>query len=75
MISKIHEKDNKIKQLTVREIQIIKLICQGATISQMAEKLCITESTINNHKSLIFKKLEVKNSASLVKVASELGLI
>lgn len=59
---------NKIK-LTKREIQILKLICQGLTNNEIADKLYISNRTVDNHRANLLSKTETKNTASLVAFA------
>lgn len=62
-------------QLTKREIQIIQLVCGGATSAALSEKLFIAENTVNTHRRNIMYKLGVKNVAGLIGFARENGLI
>ncbi len=61
--------------LTKRETQILHMVIAGDTTQQIAEKLFISARTAETHRLSILKKLEVKNTASLVKKAIQLGLI
>lgn len=49
----------KIETLTEREREIISLVAQGFTTSQMTERLFISEKTVRNHLTSIYSKLEV----------------
>jgi DNA-binding NarL/FixJ family response regulator len=53
-------------QLTSREIEIIVLICQGLTTQEISDKLHISCKTVETHRSNIFLKAEVKNTAGLI---------
>lgn len=64
-IGKYHENINK-REFTSREITIIKLLKEGITTAQIADKLCIAESTVNHHKKSIFNKTGAKNSIELI---------
>lgn len=54
-IQKIHSK------LTKREVDVLKLITQGLLNKEIADRLCISEKTVKNHVSNIFKKIEVSD--------------
>lgn len=55
-------KDNeKLEKLTKRELQVLKLLAVGKLNRQVAEELDISERTVKNHVSSIFKKIEVKD--------------
>ncbi len=55
--------------LTKRESEVLKLICEGMSNSQIAEKLFISLRTVEGHKSNLISKTGVKNSISLVMYA------
>jgi DNA-binding CsgD family transcriptional regulator len=60
--------------LTNRERQVIKLVNEGLRNSQIAKRLCISEVTVRNHLTSIFRKLEVANRFQLVAYAFQHGL-
>ena len=49
----------KIKNLTNREIEVLKLLAVGMYNKEVAESLKISERTVKNHVSSIFKKIDV----------------
>lgn len=67
MKSLFSNKDHKI--LTNREIEILKLITAEYTTAQIAYELSISEHTVNTHRKNLLFKLDVKNTAGLVKYA------
>lgn len=69
-------KDNeKIEKLTKREIQVLKLLSVGKLNRQIAEELDISERTIKNHVSNIFKKIGVKDRTQAAVFAIRNNLI
>lgn len=66
---------NFIPKLTSREKEVLELVSRELTTEEIAEKLFLSVKTIESHKSNLFQKLGVKNSAGLVRVAFEKGLI
>jgi DNA-binding NarL/FixJ family response regulator len=60
--------------LSIREKQIISLICKEYTTNDIAEKLKLSPLTIETHRKNIFLKLGVKNIAGLVRFAIKHGL-
>ncbi len=60
--------------LTPREQEILRLTVAGDTIQEISEKLFIGLRTVEYYRTNLFMKLEVKNMASLIKKALELGL-
>lgn len=64
-----------IPALTKREKEILQLISEGLTNNQIAEKLFISPLTVDSHRKNLLTKLNANNTASLVRVAIENGLI
>lgn len=60
--------------LTKREKEIIALIVQGLSNQEIAAQLFLSVRTVENHRFNLIQKLDVKNTAALVKKAIELGL-
>ncbi len=60
--------DRKLKMLglTRRETDIVQLVCLGQTSCQIAENLCISERTVENHLRSIYKKSGVHNRSRLI---------
>lgn len=61
--------------LSVRELEVIKLIASGMSNREIAQTLYLTESTVELHASRIRKKLELKSRTALVKYACDNGLV
>ncbi len=55
------DSQDKHNKLTKREIEVLKLITQGLLNKEIADQLCISEKTVKNHVSNIFKKIEVSD--------------
>jgi DNA-binding NarL/FixJ family response regulator len=55
-----------IEKLTDREMEILQLICQGHTNSEIAEKLVLSKRTIDKHRENLLQKTDSKNTANLV---------
>ena len=55
--------------LTKREMQILLLVSMEFTNEEIAEKLNLSKRTIDNHRQNLLVKLEVKNTAGLIKYA------
>ena len=62
-------------ELTSREKEVLQLIGEGMTNSEIAETLFISPHTVTRHRSNLMRKLNVHNRVDLVKVASSRGLI
>lgn len=69
-------KDNaKIEKLTRRELEVLKLLAFGMYNKEVAEKLNISERTVKNHVSNIFKKIDVTDRTQAAVFAIRNNLI
>ncbi len=66
---------DRIAQLTLRELEIWRLLAQGCTAAECAERLNISLKTVANNQTQIKEKLAVSNTASLVHLAQRHQLI
>lgn len=64
----------KLKELTPKQFQVLKLVKDGLMNKQIASKLHVTEATIKAHIGVIFKKLEVKTRTQIVLAVEKLQL-
>jgi DNA-binding NarL/FixJ family response regulator len=62
-------------QLTRREKEVLDLIASNFTSQEIADQLFLSKRTIDNHRLSLLLKLDVKNSAALIKKAMQLGLL
>ena len=61
--------------LTARELEVLKLIAEGMTNGEIADKLFTSKRTIETHRQNIIAKTQAKNTAALIKLAVSRGLI
>jgi two-component system nitrate/nitrite response regulator NarL len=61
--------------LSSRELEVLQLLAQGKTSSQIATQLSLGKSTIDSHRSHLRAKFNVRNTVSLLKAASDRGLL
>ena len=61
--------------LSDRELEILRLVAQGLTDSQVAERLYVSPRTVGQHLRSIYRKLGVPTRAAAAKVAVERSLI
>ncbi|WP_418508983.1 response regulator transcription factor [Corallibacter sp.] len=68
---------NKIKELdiTSREYEVLQHIAQGLSNKEIAETLCLSESTIKTHVSNLLVKLNAKRRTQALQVAKELQIL
>ncbi len=61
--------------LSNKETEVLGLISKGLTTKEIAAKLFVSSRTIETHRANVLKKLEVKNTAELIKKATKMNLI
>ncbi len=61
--------------LTPREQEIMRLLAEGLSAKEIAEKLFISPKTVENHRAKIMNKLGLHSTMELVRYAAKLGLI
>jgi DNA-binding NarL/FixJ family response regulator len=64
--AELDPEESKIKSLTDREFQVIKLIAEGLKNKEIGKRLFISETTVTHHLSSIFSKLDVSDRLELV---------
>lgn len=64
-----------IPRLTKRENEIIELIVNEYTTFEIAQKLYISDKTVETHRKNLLQKLNVRNTAGLVRIAVERGIV
>ena len=63
--------EDKINELTLREMEVLRFVANGDSNKSIAEKLCITSHNVKAHLTQIFKKLGVKNRTSAAIIARD----
>ena len=61
--------------LSQREREVLRLLAEGLSAKQIARDLGISQSTVSQHISRIYDKLEVRNAVAAVRVAIRSGFI
>ncbi len=69
------EERDSYSSLTEREREILKLVAEGNTNNQIAERLIISPKTVDTHRTHIMDKLNLHSRAELVKYAMRRGLL
>ncbi|WP_294669262.1 response regulator transcription factor [uncultured Fluviicola sp.] len=65
---------DKTNKLTVREIEVLQMICREFSTEEIASTLFVSPLTINNHRRSLISKTGAKNVAGLVTYAIRNGL-
>jgi len=67
-------RDESFPRLTLREKEIMQLIAQGMGNASIADQLVLSQKTVRNHVSHIFRKLRVTDRAQAIAKAKEAGI-
>ena len=67
--------ENKVMNLTARELQIIECIIKHYSNKQIADELFISERTVETHRKNIYRKTETQGEASLIRFVTEHKII
>lgn len=71
----LEKKQDFLPKITRREKEVLELIVQEFTTEEIAGKLFVTIKAIEAHRGNLIQKLNVRNTAGLVKIAIEKGLL
>jgi len=67
--------DPIVKELSARELEIIKLVAQGMSNKEIGEQLFISHRTVDTHRTNLMKKLSIHNIAGLIRFAFKNKLV
>ena len=70
-IKRLEENKPALSRLTKTELIVLSLLAEGKTSKQISEEMFISHKTVDNHKTNISEKLELKGTHSLIKFAIE----
>ncbi len=75
VVEALQKKEGAADPLTPREREVLQLIAEGNTTKQIASVLNLSSKTIESHRARIMEKLDVHDTAALVRYAVRQGLI
>ncbi len=67
--------EDEVPTLTRREKEILKLIAEGLTTNDIAQKIFVSPYTVDTHRKNLLSKFNVSNTALLIKTAASFGLL
>ena len=65
----------QVPQISLKELEVIRLIAEGLCNNDIASRMYVSAKTIERHKTNLFKKLNLTNSASLINYAIKNNLL
>lgn len=75
VMAALHSKDHPVDPLTSRERQVLQLIAEGKSTKDVAALLGVSVKTAESHRSRLMQKLDIHETASLVRYAVKHGLV
>jgi NarL family two-component system response regulator LiaR len=69
------EQDDLLKKLTERELTVLKLMAQGYTNQEIAQKLLVSTATVHSHVGHILSKLQVSSRTQAAINAMRAGIV
>lgn len=69
------ESKSPLRELSTREREVMKLLCEGNPNRDVAKMLHISARTVDSHRANILRKLGINSNAELVQVAMRSGLV
>jgi two-component system invasion response regulator UvrY len=68
-------KQSPLDALSTREMQVMLMVTQGASIQTISDKLCLSPKTVSTYRYRLFQKLGVNNDVELTRLAMRFGLL
>ncbi len=69
------QKNTQIPELKEREKELLQYMCTDLSYTEIAQKMFLSESTVDTYRARLFEKFEVKNRIGLLLKANSLGLV
>ncbi|MCB9451124.1 MAG: response regulator transcription factor [Anaerolineaceae bacterium] len=69
------QKSNPFRDLTERELDVLRLLAEGKSNAEIAEALVLSDKTVRNHVSIILDKLQVNNRVEAATYATRHNIL
>jgi len=67
--------ENPVDRLSRREFQVMLMISQGLSNTEISERLCLSPKTVSTYRSRLLDKLGAHNEVDLIRIAVEQGMV
>ena len=71
----VEVRSDSLDELTVREVEVLRLVARGLTNEQVAEQIIISSRTVNSHLTSIYSKIGVSSRSAATRYAIEHKLV
>jgi DNA-binding NarL/FixJ family response regulator len=68
-------RDDPLARLSAREREVLQLLAEGRTGAQIAERLSLSQKTVETYRARLVEKLGIRDLAGLVRFAIQKGLV
>ena len=68
-------KEDRLARLSTREREVLQLLAEGRTGSEIAERLSLSPKTVETYRARLVEKLGIRDVAGLVRFAIQRGII
>jgi len=69
------KQDDPLTRLSAREREVLQLLAEGRTGAQIAERLSLSQKTVETYRARLVEKLGIRDLAGLVRFAIQKGLV
>jgi DNA-binding NarL/FixJ family response regulator len=69
------KQDDPLARLSAREREVLQLLAEGRTGAEIAQRLSLSQKTVETYRARLVEKLGIRDLAGLVRFAIQRGLV